>query len=174
MLLALIFSTDAAGVVDLSGQERDPFREAEGKALVLVFISIECPISNRYAPEIQRLEKEFAGKGIKFWLVQPDRSESVEKTRAYLKEFGYRFELLRDNDQALVRKAKAKVTPEAAVFDREGKLVYCGRIDDRYVDYGKMRPAPTRRELQTVLEELVADRLITVTNTPAIGCFIPK
>ena len=30
---------------------------------VLIFISTDCPISNRYAPEIKRLHDEFAPKG---------------------------------------------------------------------------------------------------------------
>jgi thiol-disulfide isomerase/thioredoxin len=45
--------------------------QATNRATVLVFISTECPYSNRYAPEIQRIYKEFAAKDVRFWLVYP-------------------------------------------------------------------------------------------------------
>jgi peroxiredoxin len=162
------------GVVDLSGREQNPFADAAARAVVLIFISIECPICNRYAPEIQRLQHRFSEQGVVFWLVQPGKDENVSKTRDHLKEFGYSFGLLRDPNHALVKHAGVKVTPEVAVFTPEAKLLYRGRIDDRYAGFGKTRPAPTQRELQTVLEQLLAGRSITVTNTSAVGCSIAR
>lgn len=38
---------------------------------VLRFISADCPSSNRYAPEINRLHGEFAARGVRFRLVSP-------------------------------------------------------------------------------------------------------
>ncbi len=164
------------GVTDLSGKERNPFTNPEHKtrATVLIFVSIDCPISNRYAPEIQRLQARFAKEGVAFWLVQPDTEVPVAKTREYLKEFGYSMELLRDSKRALVKLAGATVTPEAAVFAPGGKLVYRGRIDNRYVAFGKSRPAPTERDLEETLEALLAGKPIAKSSAPAIGCHIPQ
>jgi hypothetical protein len=39
---------------------------------VLVFVRTDCPISNRYAPELRRLQDRFAPRGMAFWLVYPD------------------------------------------------------------------------------------------------------
>lgn len=164
------------GVTDLSGKERNPFTNPEHKtrATVLIFVSIDCPISNRYAPEIQRLQARFAKEGVTFWLVQPDTEVPVAKTREYLKEFGYSMELLRDSKRALVKLAGATVTPEAAVFAPGGKLVYRGRIDNRYVAFGKSRPVPTERDLEETLEALLAGKPIAKSSAPAIGCHIPQ
>src|SRR5471032_2288184 len=57
---------------DLGGQRVYPLRSIEGKAVVLIFLSVDCPISIRYAPEIQRLDATFSREGVKFWLVYPN------------------------------------------------------------------------------------------------------
>ena len=159
-------------VTDLTGKEINPFSNPSNRAVVLIFISIECPICNRYAPEIQRLADKFGKEGVAFWLVQPDPSADLHATRAYLKDFGYSMSLLRDTKHALVRMTGAKVTPEAVVFAPGKKQIYRGRIDDRYVDFGKARPVPVHRELKTVLEDVLAGRKTGVVSAPAIGCFI--
>ena len=90
----------------------------------------------------------------------------------HLTEYSYPFAGLRDPKHELVKLAGAKITPEAAVFDREGKLLYRGRIDDRYVDFGKMRAAPTQRDLELALEAILAGKPAPAAGGPAIGCFI--
>ncbi|MFO1457952.1 MAG: redoxin domain-containing protein [Verrucomicrobiota bacterium] len=166
--------TSCKGVTDLEGRAQCPFSEKGLRALVLIFVSIECPICNRYAPEIQRLENQFSKQGVKFWMVQPSMDESVDQTRRYLSEYGYAFGWLRDPLQSLVRRAEVRVTPEAVVFTPDGKVVYRGRIDDRHAALGKARPAPTRRELNDALEAVLAGRPVSVTNAPAVGCTIPR
>ncbi len=161
------------GVLDPAGRPRDPFAGTNHSAVVLIFINIDCPVCNRYAPEIQRLETRFAPSRVKFWLVQTDAEESLSRTRKHLQEFGYDIDLLRDTRGALVRLSKAAVTPEAAVFDSKGQLVYHGRIDNRFADFGKARPTPTRRELQDALESLLAGKPVSVPHEPAVGCTIP-
>jgi len=52
------------------------------------------------------------------------------------------------------------------------RMVYRGRIDDRYVDFGRSRPAPTTRDLRAVLQALAAGSTLTPRTTPAVGCFI--
>ena len=162
------------GVVDLDGRERSPFEDSSARAVVLIFISIDCPVSNRYAPEIQRLQRQFSKLGVAFWLIQPSVDETPEKTRQHLKRFGYSIDLLRDPRHALVGMAGARITPEVAVFAPGAKLVYHGRIDDRQADDLRTRPAPTKHELRDALEALLAGRLISVTNAPAVGCRIPR
>jgi peroxiredoxin len=162
------------GVVDLEGKAQCPFSLQGVRAVVLIFVSIECPICNRYAPEIQRLENQFSKQGVKFWLVQPSMDESVDQTRRYLSEYGYTIGLLRDPKQSLVRRADARTTPEAVVFTPDGTVVYRGRIDDRHAALGKARPAPTRRELSDALEAVLAGKPVKVTNAPAVGCTIPR
>jgi hypothetical protein len=79
---------------------------------------------------------------------------------------------LRDPRHDLVKAAGATMTPEAAVFDPHGRLLYHGRIDDRYLRLGLERPAATRHDLDEALTDIVAGRAPRQTDAPAVGCFI--
>ena len=158
---------------DLDGRQAEPLRAKDAKAIVFIFIRTDCPISNRYAPEVRRLHDKFAKSGVRFWLVYPDPGESGESIRNHIKEYEYRLSVLRDPEHKLVKMSGAQVTPEAAVFLPSGRMVYRGRIDDRYVAFGKVRPVPTTRDLEQVLEAMLEGKQVTKKTTAAIGCFIP-
>src|SRR6185436_6147242 len=124
------------------------------------------------APDISTLQSRFGAEGLKFWLVFPNPAESVPEIRAHLAEFHYDVPALRDPAQQLVRRAGATITPEAAVYDRAGRLTYRGRIDDRYVRLGVMRPAATTHDLRDALTALVEARPAPASTAPAVGCYI--
>ncbi len=161
------------GVVDLSGRAVNPFARSKAPAIVLLFVSVDCPISNSYAPEVQRLQKEFGPHGVIFRLVYPNPDETADAIRRHLREYGYAEEAWRDPRHELVKAAKVKVTPEAAVFTGNGVLVYHGRIDDRWVDFGKARPAAQVRDLRNVLQAVLAGKPVARSVTRPIGCYIP-
>ncbi|NRA96466.1 MAG: redoxin domain-containing protein [Planctomycetes bacterium] len=160
--------------LDLDGRPVDVLRQANTPADVLLFVSTDCPIANRYAPELRRIHDRFAPRGIVFWLVYVDPSETVEEIRRHLKEYLHPGRPLRDRDHQLVGKTGATKTPEAAVMLPDGQMVYRGRIDDRFVDFGKVRAAPSQRDLENVLQAIVEGRTIAATTTTAVGCFIPE
>jgi len=139
---------------------------------VLIFVSTECPISNRYAPEIRRLHDEFAMRGIRFRLVYPNPLDSDAAIARHLEEYGYPPIAQRDADHALVKMAGVTVTPEAALFDARQRLVYRGRIDDRFVEIGRERPAPAQRDLRDALTAFLAGKRVSASRTQAVGCFI--
>lgn len=139
---------------------------------VLIFVSIDCPVSNRYAPEIRRIYDDFAPSGIRFRLVYPNPADTDEAIIRHLSEYGYPSIAERDRNHRLAKTAGAAMTPEAAVFDTRGRLVYLGRIDDRFVELGRERPVATRHDLRNVLTALVAGKPVTPARTQAVGCFI--
>jgi hypothetical protein len=174
--LARAETTPFAGVVDLEGRRVQALPPGPGPT-VLVFTRTDCPISNRYAPELRRLGERFARRGVAFRLVYADAAETPVSIRAHMRAFGLRGDALRDPRHELVRLAGATVTPEAAVFvpDPSGpRMVYRGRIDDRAVDFGRARPEPRTRDLADVLDALLAGRAPTPRTTTAVGCFIPE
>jgi hypothetical protein len=161
------------GVVDLDGQAIDLLRVPDtARAAVLVFTTTDCPISNRYAPEIQRLSRRFQSSGIRFWLVYPVPADTPAKIREHVSAFSYDLPVVRDTAFELVRRMSATVTPEVAVIERGGRLVYRGRIDDRYVDFGVDRPAPTTRDLERVLTAVASGHRMEPTTTRAVGCYL--
>jgi hypothetical protein len=156
---------------DLAGKNVDPFREASGKVVVLVFLRSDCPISNRYAPTIQQISGRYSGRA-RFWLVYPDRKESAATLRKYLKEYGYQLPALRDPQHALVEQSHVEVTPEVAVFDARSRLAYHGRIDNWYADFGRSRAAPTTHDLDDAIRATLSGKPPTVGATDAVGCYI--
>ena len=164
-----------AGVVDLDGRPVAAL-PATGTT-VLVFTRTDCPISNRYAPELRRLGQRFAGHGVTLRLVYVDPAETPAAIREHARAYGLGPDVLRDPWHELVRLAGATVTPEAVVFVAEPagpRLVYRGRIDDRAVDLGRTRPRPRTRDLADVLEALSAGQAPALRTTTAVGCVIPE
>jgi hypothetical protein len=158
---------------DLDNRLVDPFLAGEGsKAIVFLFTSVDCPISNRYAPVVQRLYATFAAQGAAFWLVYPNPAESPAAIREHLKAFNYPVHALRDPKHELVKLTSVSVTPEVAVFDRSRSLVYHGRIDDRYVSLGVERPSATRHDLADALTATLAGNRVRDAATQAVGCYI--
>jgi len=138
-------------------------------ATVILFTDTECPISNKYAPEVQRLVKKFPNA--RFWLAYPDAGTSASAIAEHLKAYSYPGGALRDPDHHLVRLCGARVTPEAAVFLAD-TLVYRGRIDDRFPALGVKRPEPGSRDLEAVLEQIARGEKPAFRTAPAVGCSI--
>lgn len=172
VLLAVLAAPDVR-IRDLDDNLVDPFAPARGiKAAVFVFVSVDCPISNRYAPEVRRLHGKFAAQGVSFTLVYPNPVEAVAAIQRHLKDYSYPMRALRDPKHALVKAAGATITPEAAVFAPDGRLLYHGRIDDRYVSLGVERPVATRHDLDEVLTDVLAGRAPRHSTAQAVGCYI--
>jgi hypothetical protein len=158
---------------DPDGRPVAPFRAAEqSAAIVFLFASVDCPVSNRYAPEVQRLHAAFAPRNVAFWMVYPNPSDTPDAVREHLKAFNYPVHALLDPRHELVKLAEATITPEAAVFGRRRALEYHGRIDDRFVSLGVERPAATRHDLFDALTAVVDGHAPAVASAPAVGCFI--
>ena len=156
---------------DLEGKALDPFRAAQGKVVVLIFVRTDCPISNRYAPTIQKLRVQHGTKAA-FFLVYPDKKETADSIRKHDREFKYAFAALRDPQHTLVKQSQAQITPEAAVFDANRRLVYHGRIDNLYEDFGHARKSATTHELADAIEAAIAGKTLSGSATPAVGCYI--
>jgi thiol-disulfide isomerase/thioredoxin len=156
---------------DLAGNPVNPLEAAGGKVVVLVFVRTDCPVSNRYAPTIQKLSAAHEGKA-SFWLVYPSRSESAEAIRTHDREYGYKIPSLRDPQKALVKESQAQITPEGAVFDGKGHLVYHGRIDNLYEEVGRARTVATTHELEDAIEAALSGKSVPASSTHAVGCYI--
>jgi thiol-disulfide isomerase/thioredoxin len=141
------------------------------KAVVLVFIRSDCPVSNRYAPELQRLYREYSPKGVDFLLAYPEPGLTEAAMKAHVREYGYTMPAVLDPKHDYLERAGARVTPEAVVFVR-GSVVYRGRIDDWYVDIGKSRTRAEQHDLDDVLAAVVAGKPPALRETHAIGCAI--
>lgn len=159
-------------VVGLDGRAVDPLA-ADAPATVLLFVSTHCPISNRYAPTMRALSEAWRARAVTAWLVYPDPDDDAAAITAHQAEHGLALPTVRDPEHHLVARAGARVTPEAAVFARGAAApAYLGRIDDRAVEFGKLRAQASTHELRDAVDAVLDGRTPAPAGGPAIGCYI--
>jgi thiol-disulfide isomerase/thioredoxin len=161
----------AALLLLLSVMQADLLSPHGGKVVVFLFVRSDCPISNRYAPEIQRLYEKYSSKGIEFRLIYPEPGFTAAAMAKHREEYGYTIPARLDPGHQYVTRSRVRVTPEAAVYVH-GELIYGGRIDDRYVDTGKAKPQATCHDLDEVLAAVAAGKKLQFRQTKAVGCAI--
>jgi hypothetical protein len=159
---------------DVSGTSRRPLSPGDQRANGLIFVRTDCPISNAYAPQINRLAREFGTKKIAFYIVYTMRDLSPAAARDHVKQYGLICPALIDRKHELVKAVGATVTPEVAIIGPEGKLIYRGRIDDLYAGLGKQRTVATTHEFRDALDAVVEGREPAVARAPAVGCAITE
>ena len=147
---------------------------ANSKTVVLVFTNNTCPYAKLYENRLVTLSSAYASKGVQFIFINPgvgmgEGSETLEEMAAK----NYRFPYLADDGQKLSARFGATKTPEAFVLNNTGDsfiLKYKGAIDDNpQVDSGVKNPY-----LKNVIDEVLANRAITVADKRATGCLIRK
>jgi AhpC/TSA family len=163
---------------DLNGQPITSLSTPGTEAIVLFFIASDCPISNRYLPEMQRIVSKFAAQHVVFWFVYPNVGETSEAVRRHEAAYGAESHILLDPHHKLVAITHAKVTPESAVLVPEHagaetlRTVYRGRIDDRYLEIGRERPAATQHDLERAIVDVLQHRFVQPPDGSAVGCGI--
>jgi hypothetical protein len=170
-LSALVGAAPTGGPIDLHGKRIDPFADT-ARAKVFLFVRTDCPISNRYAPELQRIASEFSSRGVEFWLIYSDPAETAAGIETQIAQYKLPGEPLRDVDHKLAARSEATVSPQAAVFNGSGKLIYTGRIDDQFVDFGKARPRALTHDLESAITAVLSGKPVKVTKTRAVGCYL--
>ncbi len=139
------------------------------KATVLALTSPDCPVSKRYGPTLAGLEREYAGKGVRFVLVDAAEGANGTDLRAMATGLGLKGALAVDRTWA--RALGATTTAETFVFDGRGRVVYRGAVDDQY-GIGTALPSPRNRYLADALGAVLAGREPKVAATTAPGCLL--
>ena len=160
---------------DIRGRGHRPFQLDDGaKASVLFFVTHDCPVTNKYSREIQRIAAEYKKHKIKSCLVYVDPDITPKDVAKHMKDFGYGdLTAFLDKQHKLVKAAGAKVTPEAVVVVGKGVIAYRGRIDNFFEELGVGRKQVTKRELRKALDEILKGQKVSVPRAKAVGCFIP-
>lgn len=168
----------SAGYQGIKGGEIDGtvYRLGESRdcqAIVAVFLSTECPISNGYLPDLNSLYQVFHRRGVEFYGVISDPGLSREAAAKHRKEYRVRFPVLFDASGELRRRLQATHTPQAFVLQRDGKEIYQGLIDDRFAGLGQKRNTDggdSREYLKEVLTAVLEGNDPPLHRTKPIGC----
>ena len=140
---------------------------AQQGPVILIFLSAECPVAQRYAMRLKRMHKEFSDKQVTIVGVYSNENDSVEDVQSYLKKAKYPFPIVKDLDGSLARKIGATMTPQAHLIDTSGVLRYRGPIDDnRYITRVKYN------YLNDAIVAVLNGKDVKIKETPAFGCTI--
>ena len=172
LLPAAALAAAAPSIRDLNGSLLNVFKPG-GMANILFFISSDCPISNGYAPEIQRLCAQYEAKGVRCTLLYEDIGIDRRGAQKHLDEYRYRgISAAIDADRKIANYAKATVTPQAVLIDSRGEIRYRGRINNFYADLGKPRQVVTQHDLADAVNAVLTGKPVPNPETKALGCYI--
>ncbi len=160
--------TDSAGAIHTGAEWQ------KASAVVLYFITTDCPVSNSYVPEMNRIARDYESRGVRFYGVIADTDTALGAVRKHVQDFGYTFPVLLDPRQTLVKLTGAGVTPEAALLTHGGEMKYLGRIDNRVESFSVHRQQATQHELRDALDAVLAGKQPAKAAAPAVGCTINR
>jgi hypothetical protein len=155
---------------DLSDIPRRPLDAAGKDGSVLIFYWQDCPVSNGYAPELNRIAA--SKTNFSFYIVQIDPNLTQTAAKEHARQFNLQMPVLLDPEHRLVKLTKATATPEAVVIGKTGQILYRGRIDDTYAAFGKKRAAARHHDLLEALNAIAAGKSVKQKETTVIGCLI--
>jgi peroxiredoxin len=134
-----------------------------------MFWSCVCPNVQPYNDRIGEFIKEYQSKGITFFAINANSTETVAEVKAHAEKNAYPFPVLKDADNVVADKLGATRTPEVFVISPDRTILYHGRISDN-----KVKEQETSLDLKNALDEILAGKEVTVKTTKSFGCNIKR
>lgn len=154
---------------DVNGKEYSLSDFKNSKAIVIIFVSTTCPVSNDYNSRMEALYQEYKNKGVAFIGINSNKEESVEEIKEHSKKNNLNFPILKDFGNKIADRFEATYTPEVFVLNSNFELLYHGRIDDsRKIKNVK------QEDLRNALNEILSGKEVSVKETKAFGCTIKR
>lgn len=172
---SLIFAGEARKKIgdfsleDYNGVKHSLSEYKSSKAVVLMFIATQCPVSNAYNTRMVELQKDYASKGVTFVGINSNKQESAEEVKNHAKEHGFEFTILKDWNNVIADKLEASVTPEIYVLNSALEVLYHGRIDD-----SQRENRVSSKDLRAALDRILSGKPVEVEETKAFGCSIKR
>ncbi|MGA7160578.1 MAG: thioredoxin family protein [Bacteroidota bacterium] len=154
---------------DYNGVKHSLADYKDAKAVVVMFIATQCPVSNGYNGRMVSLYNDYKDKSVVFIGINSNKQESVEEVKQHAKEHGFEFTILKDDKNVIADKFGASVTPEIFVLNPSLEVLYHGRIDD-----SRREENVASHDLRNALDEILAGKPVSVSTTKAFGCTIKK
>lgn len=160
-------------LADADGTVTEVAAQTKKQLTVVCFLGIECPMARQYGPRLNKLATEFAAQNVRFVGVNSNSQDSQKEVAAFAKEYGITFPILKDPGNKVADQFGARFMVEVFVLDQTLVVRYHGRVDDQFLP-GVMRSQATRQDLRIALEELLAGKPVSVTETLVTGCSIGR
>ena len=154
---------------DVDGAEHSLKSLAGKNGTVLIFIAVQCPVSNAYNERMAKLAEDYKAKGINVIGINANVAEDAAAVKAHAQEHKLSFTILKDPGNNIADKLGASVTPEAYFLDANNKLLYHGRIDN------SRNPAQIETsDLRNALDAALNGKPVEKTEARAFGCTIKR
>lgn len=140
---------------------------------VAVFISSECPISQKYIATLNEIYRKYGDEPSLQWqFVLTDKIKRKE-LQAFVREYNVGFPLVKDDSRnSWSAQFMASVTPQVVIKDDE--VLYSGAIDNWFYGLGQYRQVITEHYFIDALDRVLNGEIPSIRQTEAVGCPIAK
>jgi len=154
---------------DLDNKEHSLKSLAGKNGTVLLFIAVQCPVSNAYNDRMEKLAEDYKAKGIAVVGINANVTEDAAAVKAHAAEHHLTFPILKDPGNKIADRLGAAVTPEAYFLDSNNRLLYHGRIDN-----SRNAAQIESNDLRNALDAALAGKPVEKTEARAFGCSIKR
>lgn len=160
---------------DISGKEVS-FKDATKKNGLLVMFSCNtCPVVHKYESRTVEICKKALSNNIGVILLNSnegtrDGGDGYDDMKEYASKLGYSWNYVLDKNSTMADEFGANRTPECFLFNKDGKLVYHGAIDDNSSGPDEV----TRKHLSIAIDESIGGKDVSTKNTRSVGCSIKR
>ena len=154
---------------DVYGKEQ-ALNYLKGKnGTVLIFIAVQCPVSNAYNERMAKLAQDYKARGISVIGINANATEPADAVKSHAAARKLTFPILKDPANKIADRLGAQHTPEAYFLDANSKLVYHGRIDN-----SRDESQVSSSDLRVAIEATLAGKPVAKTTASAFGCSIKR
>jgi peroxiredoxin len=154
---------------DVDNKDRSLKSLAGKNGTVLLFIAVQCPVSNAYNERMAKLAEDYNAKGIAIVGINSNVAEDAVAVKAHAAEHKLSFPILKDPGNKIADRLGAAVTPEAYFISADNKLLYHGRIDN-----SRNAEKVESSDLRNALDAALAGKAVEKTEAKAFGCTIKR
>lgn len=160
---------------DVSGKEISLNSAKKKNGLLVMFSCNTCPYVIKNQTRTIEVSKHAIANDIGVAILNPNEAyrgneDSYEAMKEYAADQKYDWHYLVDQNHVMADAFGANRTPECFLFDKDGKLVYHGAIDDNPNDAS----AVSRKHLVEAINELKSGKEIAVKESRSVGCTIKR
>jgi len=139
------------------------------KGAIIVFISVQCPVSNAYTTRMIELAKYAKQNNLLFLGINSNATEDLEDVVSHVKHKKLNFEVLKDEANEVADQFGARVTPEVFLIDKSFMVKYHGPIDDN-----QRQDRVEKNYLKDAIDAYLAGQNINPTDVSPKGCIIKR
>jgi peroxiredoxin len=154
---------------DVDNKERSLKSLAGKNGTVLLFIAVQCPVSNAYNERMEKLAADYKAKGIAVIGINSNVAEDAAAVKTHAEQNKLSFPILKDPGNKIADRLGAKVTPEAYFIGHDSRLLYHGRIDN-----ARNAAQLETSDLRNALDAALAGKAVEKTEAKAFGCSIKR